>query len=1530
MKRKLLLLTALVVSALTGMRAQTDVTSTWIVNPGFESCTASTNNIPAGKSAAGEDYESTGWKLVQSSAWCSSAVVEYGGSGQVNGASAPSKDNLNGEGQALGISLGWNGTNKYQSANSVNLPAGTYIMVVPGFNNMNGKNNFKSINGFVPTNGDPFLSTKTSFTYNKWEEDIITIELKEDTEGKFQIGGTAGNAGSGEHAKVFFDNIKLYEIPFGDGAYYFKNVGNSEYLSAGNLWGTQGSTDKIGIDFTIALSGNGYTFDSKISNGGNDHYFTGTYCDGAATIFTFEKVNDGIYAIKNPEGKYVTAGTSGQPVSLENDITDNAKWIVQSKEERINEIKNATSSNPMLATFLIADNDFGRNNQRHSSWIKYSTNDGQAKIGGDTTKNYQNLNYQQWNGNLTLTQNITDLPNGVYEITVQGFYRPGNANTTLDAQNAYLVAGSEQTALPLVMSGGKEEQDKDNGFEVEYTGVNPHVYAPNTQEQAAKAFATGTYLTSVKAVVSDGKLNVGVKEDTELSNDWTVFDNFQMYYRGTDELLTMLQEKINTANAIKTKPMKAEVKSSLDSEISGAKEALTGGEVSAILDATTALQEAIDNANVSIALYTQIKEAVDVVEGQESDASFKSNVDTKYDEGTYSSTDEVYTDFYRFVVEKLGTTANTDYTSVIVNNSFERGDTQGWTYVASYDHGAKPNSNNTYKTEGVDGNYLFNIWSKGNRISQTINSLPSGYYKIQALVTNEARVFIVGNNDNVGVDCGQANKFYEGELTVKVEDGILTIGAEGCLNNDARTIGGDWWYKADNFRLTYLGENATMSDEKVAEIVARAENLTSPMNATVLAEMKAASDALKAEKTPENYNTLEEKIEAAKVSIAAYSKANNYLQVMAEFLTTTNAYTEEARVAYYQQYQDKYDNRTLTNEEAKTLQDPNAITGWRAENNVDDLLVSVWDVDVMNWDSYHVNTWSNEGESDGSNFKVPFFEYWTGDDSVLGEKTMTATIEGLEPAKYKVTATVRVRNTNDQSIVADKIKLSVNDGEAVDVTSGEKVGESQFYLKECEAVGTVGEDGKLVVKFDVAAESNVSWFSFKNVKYEINEELATEEQLDALKIAITNAESKTLGFEKDEFAPYNNVEAIKALADAKAMADYKTKAHIEQATSLLENAEWKANPNEVNAIFDGSFEHDYSAQTGNVQPIGWYLNEGTYTGDGYKVRYMKLPDNTNESGYGLFGKFTLNYGKETGYTMPLKKGVYSLDFIYGGWNELGTREIKIFNEKSNAIVIPTTTVTAKNNQAHQTAEAYSNYSGKFIVPEDGDYVISFYRANTSSQNQIVISDIKIFIVPESSVSMSVKAGKYGTFIAPFDVTLPDDVNAYTVTDMDGSTLVMTPVEGSTLEANTAVVLENTKGENIAKEFFGKSVATQDTYKTGLLTGYYKPVLVKASTDAVSNYILQTQDEKQAFRKVTADYTTQTPNRAYLTVEGSSNVKAVFFPGQGDATGINAVSTLFGGDVEGIYTVGGAKVNSLQKGVNIIRTADGKAQKVLVK
>ncbi len=185
-------------------------------NPGFESCTETTTNAAAGSSAAPVDIEG-GWTQVSSGAWSSSAVVAYGGAGQVNGVSAPEADNLGNGGKTLGISVGWGATITYKSAN-VTLPAGTYTAKINGYNALEGVTQFKSQFGFIPTSGTSTMSTKTSFAYGTWEEDKITFTLDEATEGSFQVGGTAISGGSGNNAKVFFDNITISYQDFLSGA----------------------------------------------------------------------------------------------------------------------------------------------------------------------------------------------------------------------------------------------------------------------------------------------------------------------------------------------------------------------------------------------------------------------------------------------------------------------------------------------------------------------------------------------------------------------------------------------------------------------------------------------------------------------------------------------------------------------------------------------------------------------------------------------------------------------------------------------------------------------------------------------------------------------------------------------------------------------------------------------------------------------------------------------------------------------------------------------------------------------------------------------------------------------------------------------------------------------------------------------------------------------------------------------------------------------------------------------------------------
>ena len=198
------------------MSAAGDVTAMFLTNAGFESCTETTTNAAAGGSAAPLDIAG-GWTQVSSAAWSSSAVVSYGGSGQVNSASAPSADNAGNSGKALGVSVGWDGAVTYQSA-AITLPAGVYTLKVNAYNNLSGVTQFTSKFGFVPTEGAATMSTKKSFTYATWEEDKVTFTLNEATEGKIQVGGQAISGGSGSNAKVFFDNITIEYKSFLAGA----------------------------------------------------------------------------------------------------------------------------------------------------------------------------------------------------------------------------------------------------------------------------------------------------------------------------------------------------------------------------------------------------------------------------------------------------------------------------------------------------------------------------------------------------------------------------------------------------------------------------------------------------------------------------------------------------------------------------------------------------------------------------------------------------------------------------------------------------------------------------------------------------------------------------------------------------------------------------------------------------------------------------------------------------------------------------------------------------------------------------------------------------------------------------------------------------------------------------------------------------------------------------------------------------------------------------------------------------------------
>lgn len=188
----------------------------------------------------------------------------------------------------------------------------------------------------------------------------------------------------------------------------------------------------------------------------------------------------------------------------------------------------------------------------------------------------------------------------------------------------------------------------------------------------------------------------------------------------------------------------------------------------------------------------------------------------------------------------------------------------------------------------------------------------------------------------------------------------------------------------------------------------------------------------------------------------------------------------------------------------------------------------------------------------------------------------------------------------------------------------------------------------------------------------------------------------------------------------------------------------------------------------------------------------------------------------------------------------------------------------------------------------------------------------------AEVNMSVSAGKYGTFCAPFEVTIPSGIKAYTVQSLDGAHLNLSEVTTTTIPATTPVIVEG--GDNgYDGNFYGPG-PDAETCGTGILVGLLKDVEIPAGS-----YVLQTQSGKQAFYKVESA-ALGVVNRCYL----KADAKAKVLNFNAEETAIEDLSDFMSGNVQSIYSANGAKVNSLQKGMNIVKMMNGQIKKIMVK
>ncbi len=152
-----------------------------------------------------------------------------------------------------------------------------------------------------------------------------------------------------------------------------------------------------------------------------------------------------------------------------------------------------------------------------------------------------------WNATFDLHQTLTGLPNGVYELRANSVFRAANNDYDgNDNYSAFLYAGNNAVN---VMTAGEdlipsaEAINMENSY-IEGSGNVDKLYEDGEVEGyypvgpvgCYYAFGAGRYQNRIACTVTDGTLIIGLKNlGTGQANDWCGFDNFQLFYLGTEE-----------------------------------------------------------------------------------------------------------------------------------------------------------------------------------------------------------------------------------------------------------------------------------------------------------------------------------------------------------------------------------------------------------------------------------------------------------------------------------------------------------------------------------------------------------------------------------------------------------------------------------------------------------------------------------------------------------------------------------------------------------------------------------------------------------------------------------------------------------------------------------------------------------------------------------------------------------------------------------------------------------------------------------
>jgi len=519
---------------------------------------------------------------------------------------------------------------------------------------------------------------------------------------------------------------------------------------------------------------------------------------------------------------------SGEISNIRKNMTLSTEEMIAKNTEiadKIDYVKKHCLAPGMECTNLLVNPNF---NDRLKGW-SHDTSMAEPAWGGLSS----NPDVEKWNDNFDFYQVVEGIPNGVYELSVQAFYRP--TGDTKGSYDNYISGEKKDEILTFIYANNTEVAVKNIGavtysenLDNNCTMVAEGVYCPNGMTSASVAFSKGDYDNTVKGVVVDGVLKVGIKSTTgTTSGRWSLWDNFRLKYIGKDleaiqTAIAGYEDEVSLYTAEETR-MKASLKSAITKSYLDAGEAIDGETAFAAL---TDLVNALADAKVCNEAYNNLYKrnesfADDILNSRSSNTSLKSEAKQYYrkvDNAISAGSLEI-ADIDSIIAEIKDLSAKVrvpasdgaseanpiDFTSVILYPSFEDADgnanSEGWV-----DSGEVNTQNQDNTDFGKVGKVYHERWHENGTIdiNQTIAYLPSGFYvlTVGAAHCSTGDGVIYANGNEAAIEVAEPKSPVSASVVGVVgEDGILKIGAKCTLTDKT-------WFCVDNFSLSYIGTEA--------------------------------------------------------------------------------------------------------------------------------------------------------------------------------------------------------------------------------------------------------------------------------------------------------------------------------------------------------------------------------------------------------------------------------------------------------------------------------------------------------------------------------------------------------------------------------------------------------------------------------------------------------------------------------------------------------------------------------------------------